>query len=202
MRLGTLASSHQQLVAECVYLESIDFTHISGGCRQHISSMLFQLHPPMWYITLAKAGFLFTVFSISAALRREVTAKKGKRNEELEGCSVIRRAESGSDQSGQVSPDYPSRRWSWCRVRVRFCVESVRTFRIVLALLSLECFQYVCNSLQPFVGEDAGIPRCFPVMGSQTDGITQGVDFPFAVREVPVSCPWVTLSIRSPSEFI
>ena len=139
---------HQEVISEAVYLKCIDFTifrvvvyRIFLQCCLYFLCQVFAF--------LSQSCFLVYRFQNLSCLTQRRYGEEIGRYQILKSRRIIRRTEAGDDQTN---------RFHWCSesviiqcIQCTFCLtlEFIRA-NSVFALLFLECFQHIGDSLNPF----------------------------------------------------
>ena len=165
------------MISKTIYLEGIDFTIFRMIIHRIFLQCCFHFLRQVLTFFGQSCLLVYLLQNLGCLTQRRYGKEIG-RNQELKRSSIVRRTETGNNQTDWFHRCSQTVIAHSIQCTFRLTLEFIRTYS-VFALLLFECFQYISDCLNPFFVEYARISGSLPVMISQTQRITQGIYFPF-----------------------
>ena len=167
------------MVAEAIHLEGVDGAElgmvVGGISLQGRLNLIGQCTA-----LSCQAGLSIDCLQYLRRLAQGADGKEVGRNEELQCRGVVRRTEARDNQPDGTDGSSQAVVVQGVERTLRLALELIGACAL-LALLLAEGGIDIPDGIQPFGTEDGGVARHLPIMVGQTQGITEGVNLPFAL---------------------
>ena len=165
------------MISKTIYLEGIDFTIFRMIIHRIFLQCCFHFLRQVLTFFGQSCLLVYLLQNLGCLTQRRYGKEIG-RNQELKRSSIVRRTETGNNQTDWFHRCSQTVIAHSIQCTFRLTLEFIRTYS-VFALLLFECFQYISDCLNPFFVKYARISGSLPVMIGQAQRITQRVYFPF-----------------------